>query len=68
MTLVAVTMCLLLSGVGALGVASPSRLIRLVRGFQTPMGLLFAAGLRIVLGVALFFSAPDSRAPELPNS
>jgi hypothetical protein len=51
--------------VGLLGVAAPSRLVGFVRSFQTPAGLLFAAALRVVLGVALFFSAPLSRAPEL---
>jgi len=65
MTLVALIICLLLSAVGALGVASPRRLVSVVRSFQTPMGLLFAAALRVVLGVALLFSAPDSRAPAL---
>jgi hypothetical protein len=29
------------------------------------MGLYLAAALRVVLGVALFFAAPTSRAPEL---
>ncbi len=65
MTLVALIICLLLSALGALGVASPSRLLGVVRKFQTPMGLYFAAALRVVLGVALFFAAPTSRAPDL---
>ncbi len=65
MTLVALIIGLLLSALGALGVASPSRLLGVVRNFQTPMGLYFAAALRVVLGVALFFAAPTSRAPDL---
>ncbi len=65
MTLVALIICLLLSALGALGVASPSRLLGVVRNFQTPMGLYFAAALRVVLGVALFFAASASRAPDL---
>jgi len=65
MTLVALIICLLLSAVGAVGVASPPRLLAFVRSFQTPMGLYYAAAIRVVLGVALFFAAPDSRAPEL---
>ncbi len=65
MTLVALIICLLLSALGALGVGSPSRLLAIVRSFQTPMGLYFAAALRVVLGVALFFAAPTSRAPGL---
>jgi hypothetical protein len=36
-----------------------------VQSFQTPTGLFLAAVLRVVLGVALFFSAPGSRAPGL---
>ena len=64
-TLIAIAICLLLCAVGVLGVVAPSRLVGFVRSFQTPAGLLFAAALRVVLGVALFFSAPLSRAPEL---
>jgi uncharacterized membrane protein YidH (DUF202 family) len=65
MTLVALVICLLLSAMGALGVASPSRLLAVVRRFQTPTGLFFVAAIRIVLGLALLFTAPTSRAPEL---
>ena len=65
MTLVALLICLLLSVFGALGVASPSRFVDVVRSFQTPMGLYVVAALRVVLGTALFFAAPTSRAPEL---
>ena len=63
MTLVALIICLLTAAFGALGVASPSRLLGVVRYLQTPMGLYFAAGIRVLLGVALLFSAPTSRAP-----
>ena len=65
MTLVALIICLLTSAFGALGIASPSRLLGIVRYFQTPMGLYFAAGIRVLLGVALLFAAPTSRAPGL---
>jgi len=64
-TFVALIILLLLSGVGALGVASPSRFLGVMRSFLTPMGLLFAAALRVILGVALLRSAPESRVPEL---
>ena len=63
MTLVALIICLLTCAMGALGIASPSRLLGVVRYFQTPMGLYFAAGIRVLLGVALIFAAPTSRAP-----
>jgi hypothetical protein len=65
MALVALVLSLLVALIGALGVVSPSRLLRVVRLFQTRRGLYFAAALRLVLGVALFFAAPTSRAPEM---
>ena len=65
MTLVALVLSLFVAALGALGVVSPTRLVSLLRYFQTPAGLYLAAALRVVLGVALFFSAPTSRAPEL---
>jgi hypothetical protein len=65
MTLVALIICFLTAAFGALGVASPSRLLGVVRYLQTPMGLYFAAGIRVLLGVALLFAAPTSRAPGL---
>ncbi|MFC1660670.1 hypothetical protein ACFL3S_04260 [Gemmatimonadota bacterium] len=65
MTLCAVIICLLFAALGALGVVSPSRLIGIIRRFQTPRGLYFVAVLRVFLGVALLFSAPASRAPGL---
>jgi hypothetical protein len=64
-TLIALILSLFIAALGALGVVSPSRLLGVVRRFQTPTGLYFAAGLRVALGAALFFAAPDSRAPEL---
>ena len=65
MTLVALIICLLTAAFGALGIASPSRLLGVVRYVQTPMGLYFAAGIRVLLGAALLFAAPTSRAPGL---
>ncbi len=65
MTWLALVLSLFIAALGALGVVSPSRLVGVVRYFQTPAGLYFAAALRVVLGVALFFAAPTSRAPEL---
>jgi hypothetical protein len=65
MTFVALIICLLTAAFGVLGIASPSRLLGVVRYFQTPIGLYFAAGIRVLLGVALLFAAPASRAPGL---
>jgi len=63
-TFVALIICCLASAFGALGIVSPSRLLAVVRYFQTPMGLYLAAGARLLLGVALLFTAPTSRAPD----
>ena len=65
MTLVALVLSLLIAALGALGVASPSRFLAVVRYFETPAGLYVAGAIRVVLGIALYFSAPASRAPEL---
>lgn len=65
MTFIAVVCTLFIAAVGALGVVSPSRLLAFVRRVQTPAGLYFAAGFRIVMGVAMFSAAATSRAPGL---
>jgi hypothetical protein len=65
MATVALLICLMIVGIGALGIYSPNRLLALVRRFQTPAGLYLAAALRIVLGVALYQAAPTSRAPDV---
>jgi len=65
MTIVAISICLLIAVLGALGIVSPTRLLDVVRRVQTPRGLYFVVVLRLILGVALIFSAPTSRAPEL---
>lgn len=48
---------------GAVGVASPERLLARVADAQERLGLYFLAGLRIFLGMALVLAAPPSRAP-----
>ena len=65
MALVALVLSLFIAALGALGVASPARLLLVVQFFQTRAGLYFAAAFRVVFGVALFLAAPASRAPEL---
>ena len=64
MNLVALFGSLVIIAAGGLGIVSPSRLFALIRRIQTPTGLYFAAGFRILLGVALVIAAPTSRAPE----
>lgn len=63
MALVALVLSLFVATVGALGVASPKKLLGLVRRFQSPAGLYSAAVFRVLLGTALFFTAAASRAP-----
>jgi uncharacterized membrane protein YidH (DUF202 family) len=65
MRVIALVFSLLVVALGAMGLVSPSLAVRVARYFQTPAGLYFAAAVRLVMGVALFFAAPASRAPEV---
>jgi hypothetical protein len=65
MTAIALVFSLLVAALGALGLVSPSRLLSVDRYFQTPGGLYFAAAVRLVMGAAFFFAAPDSSAPKV---
>ena len=49
--------------IGAIGLIRPEALVGIARHFETPAGLYAAAGLRILLGIALLLAAPTSRAP-----
>ncbi len=49
--------------VGLLGLASPDALTAFVRRWQTPLGIWFAAVLRLAFGGALWLAAPSSRLP-----
>jgi uncharacterized protein YjeT (DUF2065 family) len=50
---------------GVWGVLVPARLADFVIRFGSKSGLWFAAGIRLVFGLALWFAAPASRAPLL---
>ena len=50
---------------GIWGVLAPARITDFVSRFSSKGGLWFAAGIRLVLGLALWFAAPQSRAPLL---
>ena len=50
---------------GAWGVLAPARITALVNRFSGRAGLWVAVGIRLVLGLALWFAAPLSRAPLL---
>ncbi len=65
MALVAALFGLLIGVVGALGVASPRRLIAFVSRWQSQRGLYVLAAIRIGFGVALLLAASASRAPDL---
>ena len=61
MKAIALIISLTLAGLGALGSISPKRLFLLAREFENPIGLLFAAALRLMMGTALLSSASVSR-------
>jgi hypothetical protein len=63
MAYLALLFSLLVAAVGALGLASPPRLLGFVRRFESPAGLYAAAGFRILMGLALLLAASGSRAP-----
>ena len=65
MTIVAAILSLLIAAVGVLGIVAPERLVAFGRAIQTPAGLYAAGAFRVVLGIALFLAAPDSRAPDV---
>jgi len=51
--------------VGVWGVLAPRRIAELVSRFGSAGGLWFAAAIRLVFGLGLWFAAPASRAPLL---
>ena len=65
MNFIAFILSLFVAALAALGMVSPMRLLNIVRHFQSPAGIYAAAALRIILGLALFFAAPTSRAPGI---
>ena len=63
MAIVALVLSICIAALGALSVVAPERLAALVRSFQTRAGLYWVGGIRVLLGIALVFAAPGSRAP-----
>jgi hypothetical protein len=51
--------------IGVWGVLAPSRIADFATRFGSKGGRWFAAGIRLILGLALWFAAPASRAPLL---
>ena len=64
MAIVVVVVSLFIVALGAVGVLAPDRLISHVKTWQTRKGLYGAAGIRLVLGVAMVLAAPSSKAPD----
>jgi hypothetical protein len=50
---------------GAVGIVSPVKLLGIVRHFESQAGIYAAAGLRVIMGTALLFSASTSRFPGI---
>ncbi len=63
MATLALTLSVLLSAFGLLGIISPEQLAAFARLFLTPGGLWLAAAIRVVLGVVFVLAAPQSRLP-----
>lgn len=64
MVYVAVLLLAFIAVSGLVAFVAPSRLMLLLKSMNSRGGLYFAAGFRILLGAALWFSAPGSRDPE----
>jgi FtsH-binding integral membrane protein len=65
MPLIAFALSLAVAALGGVGLVSPMTLRAFGRKLQGPTGLFAAAAFRIILGLALLFSASASRAPEV---
>ena len=51
--------------IGAWGILAPARITDFVSRFSSKGGLWASSAIRLVLGLALWFAAPESRAPLL---
>jgi hypothetical protein len=65
MALIVSLLSILTLGIGVLGLISPPGMRSFVSRFRSKTGFLTAIVLRLVLGVALWRVAPDSRAPAV---
>lgn len=63
MTLAVALFGLFVATLGVAGLLSPQWLLALVTRGQSWLGVYFIAGLRLLVGLALLFAAPSSRAP-----
>ena len=65
MTLLALAFSFAIAALGALGVASPARLLGAARPFRSRGGLFAATVIRLAMGATFVLAAPDSRAQPL---
>lgn len=64
MTIIAISFCVLIAILGALGLFWPSRFLDVVRSLTSLQGFYVLAILRIAFGAVLFLAAPTSRTPR----
>lgn len=65
MPVAALSIGLLIVAQGVVGLAVPDVFVGIVRTFQEPPTIYFAAVIRFVFGVVLFRAAPHSRLPRM---
>lgn len=65
MIVLASFLSLFLAFLGAVGIVSPTKLLGIIRHFESQGGIYAAAFLRVIMGMALLFSAPASRLPGI---
>jgi hypothetical protein len=53
----------LIAIIGVIGIVVPSWWLAIARSFDTPLGLVAAAGVRLIMGAVLFLVAPRARTP-----
>jgi uncharacterized membrane protein YidH (DUF202 family) len=63
MIVIAFVFSVLVAALGVLGLASPSKLLRLEEYSRNSPMRYIASAVRLLMGAALFFAAPASRAP-----
>lgn len=56
---------LLIAGLGILSIAFPETYLEFARQIQTPAGMYFGAGFRILFGASLLMAAAKSRVPDV---
>ena len=64
MKTIAFLLSLFVAAMGALGVVSPPMLLSTVRRLTSPAGVYAVSALRMIMGSALYLSAPASRIPK----